>query len=154
MSSLFERSFTTVLRIANAILEGRANGASCAIAMSAQADQVAAGLRDAEAAFDAEPGEETLGRVIDARAAFCGQVAGEELVEAFARRGEWAVTRAVDAFDPIANALVRYVGARTDGDRAGSVAAVEEACSLLPKERRATPVTGDRWPVAAWLTHP
>jgi hypothetical protein len=138
MSDLFEQTFTLVLRVANAILEGRADGRTCAIALSAQGDQVASGLREAEMDFDVDPSAATLRLVICARAAFCGQVAGEELVDSFTRHGERALARALDAFDPTANALVRYVNAEADGDSAAAVAAVEAACALLPPDRRAT----------------
>ena len=36
MSSLVERNFTLVLRIANAIVQGRADAGVCAIALAAQ----------------------------------------------------------------------------------------------------------------------
>ena len=138
MSNLFDQTFTLVLRVANAILDGHADGGVCAIALSAQADQVASGMRDADAALDRDRNDDTLRDVLDARAAFCCQVAGEELVEAYTRLGAWALARALDTFDPSANALVRYLNARADDDDGAAVAAVADACALLPPDRRAT----------------
>ena len=138
MQRLFEQTFTLVLRIANAILEDRANAGPGAIALRAQGDQVLAGLRLTESRFDARPGTDTLRAVVDARAAYCGQVAGERLLEAYARRGTAGVSRALDGFDRTANALIRYANARSTGDDAAAVAAVEEARALLPPDRRET----------------
>jgi hypothetical protein len=138
MDTLFEQTFMLVVRIATSILEGTADAEACAMALSAQADQVQTGVRDAESAFDSAPGEDTLGGVTDARAAFCGQVAGERLLEAFVRRGEWGITRALDTFDRTANVLIRYLNAESEGDRSRAMAAVEEACSMLPVDRRVT----------------
>jgi hypothetical protein len=136
MNGLFEQTFVLVLRVATAILQGTADPETFAVALSAQADQVGAGLREAESAFDRAPADRELGDVVDARAAFCAQVAGERLLEAFVRRGEWALTRALDTFDVTANELVRYLNAEAHGDRPGAVAAVEEAWSTLPADRR------------------
>ena len=138
MHGLFEQTFTLVLRIANAILEGRADAGSGAIALGAQGDQVMAGLRQGEATFDVDADGRALLAIVDARAAFCAQVAGEQLVDAYARRGSLGAMRALDAFDPIANALVRFANARETRDDAAAVAAVEDACALLPPDRRET----------------
>lgn len=137
MSSLVEQSFTLVLRIANTILGGGADARVCAIALSAQADQVSAELRDAEAGFDAGPGEDALRRIIAARAAFCSQVAGETFVDAYAAQGSSGIEQALDAFDPMAIVLVRYLNEQAKGDEAAAVDAVEKACSMLPPDRRA-----------------
>jgi hypothetical protein len=135
--SLVERTFTLVLRIANAILEGTADTWACAIALSAQADQVSSELRGAEGGFDATPDNQALRRIIAARAAFCGQVAGERLLEAYATQGESGIEQAFDTFDPMANAIVRYLNERANGDEDDAVATVEQACAMLPPDRRA-----------------
>lgn len=137
MTSHVERNFTLVLRIANDVLEGRADLRGCAIALSAQADQVSAELRDAEARFDATPDDRSLRRIIAARASFCGQVAVERLVQAMADGSESGIEQALQIFDPTAMAIVRYLNEEADGDDSGAVAAVEEACSMLPADRRA-----------------
>jgi hypothetical protein len=137
MSSLVERNFTVVLRIVNAILQGRADAWACSIALSAQADQVSAELRAAEAGFDATPDDRALRRIFAARAAFCGQVAGERFVEAYAVGGTAGIEDAFAAFDLMAGALVRFVNDRALGNEGGAVAAVEQACAMLPPDRRA-----------------
>ena len=136
MSSLFEQTFVLVLRIANGILEGRTDADASAAALSAQADQVEAGLRDAEMRFDVAPDQEGLRRVVEARAAFCGQVAGERLLGAFVQRKAMGVPTAIETFDLTANTLVRYLNAEADGDEVGAIEAVEDACSMLPPDRR------------------
>ena len=138
MSSLFEQTFVLVLRIANGILEGRSDAPASAAALTAQADQVAAELREAEARFDEAPGHAGLSRILAARAAFCGQVAGERLLRTFVQRGEMGVARAIETFDMTANTLVRYLNAEADGDEVGAIEAVEDACSMLPPDRRQT----------------
>ena len=139
MTSLVEQNFTLVLRIANSMLEGVADPEGSAIALSAQADQVSAELREAQRRFESAPDDDSLHhRVTAARAAFCGQVAGERLLESFSGRGESGLDEALDTFDPTANAIVRYLNERADGDAAGMVAAVEHACAMLPPERRAS----------------
>lgn len=137
MSSHVEQTLTLVLRIANAILEGRAHAERCMISLRAQGDQVSAELREAEAVFDVEPGDDALRRIVAARAAFCGQVAGERLVGAFATGGQSGVEDALPTFEATANALVRYVNEHANGEESVAVAAVEEACTLLPPDRRA-----------------
>ncbi len=136
MTSLFEQTFVLVLRIANGILEGRPDARASAAALTAQADQVAAELRAAEARFDEAPGQAGLSRILGARAAFCGQVAGERLLRTFVERGELGVPRAIETFDVTANTLVRYLNAEADGDEVGAIEAVEDACSMLPPDRR------------------
>jgi hypothetical protein len=137
MSSLVEQTLVLELRIANAILDGTADTHACTCALSAQADQVSSELRAAEAGFDATPDEEGLRRIVAARAAFCGQVAGERLLEAFVKQGGSGMEAALDAFQTTANAIVRYLNDRANGDEAGAVAAVERACTMLPPDRRA-----------------
>jgi hypothetical protein len=138
MDTLFEQTFMLVVRIATSILEGTADADAGAAALSAQADQVETGVHAAESAFDSAPGEDTLDGVVCARAALCAQVAGERLLEAFVRRGGWGITRALDTFDRTANMLVRYLNAESEGDRSRAMAAVEEARSTLPADRRVT----------------
>ena len=136
MSSLFEQTFVLVLRIANGILEGRSDTRASAAALTAQADQVAAELREAEARFDETPGHAGLSRILGARAAFCSQVACERLLETFVQRGQLGVPRAIETFDLTANTIVRYLNAEADGDEVGAIEAVEDACSMLPPGRR------------------
>ena len=138
MTSLVEQNFTLVLRIANSMLEGVADPEGSAIALCAQADQVSAELREAQRRFDDSPDDDSLRRVTEARATFCGQVAGERLLESFSGRGESGLDEALDTFDPTANAIVRYLNERADGDEDGMVAAVEHACAMLPPDRRAS----------------
>ena len=137
VGSLFERTFTLVLRIANAILEDRVDPNGFAAALSAQGDQVVAELRAAERGFDDAPGGVALSAVLGARASLCGQVAGEQLLETWIRGGPSAVTKALDAFDRSASALARYATASSTGDLADAVAAVEAACTQLPPDLRA-----------------
>jgi hypothetical protein len=116
--------------------EGTVDPEAFAVALSAQADQVGAGLRDAGWAFDRTPPDRELDDVVGVRAAFCAQVAGERLLEAFVRGGEWSLTRALDTFDVTANELVRYLDAKARDDRPEAVTALEDAWSTLPADRR------------------
>ena len=136
MSSLFEQTFVLVLRIANGILEGRSDARASAAALTAQADQVAAELREAEARFDETPGHAGLRRILGARAAFCSQVACERLLQTVVQRGRLGVPRAIETFDLTANTIVRYLNAEADGNEVGAIEAVEDACSMLPPGRR------------------